>query len=192
MAAADREPFSESRPVPDPTALTTAQTEREIAALRQLIEAKNTGTTAAFDARLEGMDKAIKLLQAIQDRFPEFVQQEVKHLRELHQEKFESIATRFTENKVAVDAALSASEKAASKTEANTTKLIDGIYTLNSQTKAASDDKVDDLRNRITVVESAKKTGTEVTGAIFGYIFGAAGFIAALVSVIVFVLKANS
>ena len=103
-------------PRPDPTDRTEALVERATAALREIIQ-----------ARLDAMDKATVLLdtQRIAD---------IKHLRELHQEKFASVdqqlkdaytgmTLRFTErdtrssreatdNKTAVDAAFAAQKEA--------------------------------------------------------------------------------
>jgi hypothetical protein len=151
-------------PIPDPTILTTQQLIREIATAREVIE-----------TRLNGMDKAIELLQAASDRYPAFVQQAVGRLQELHEEKFRSIEVQFKErdtrteqtsrdSKVAVDAALSAQVKsvdaqnisnslAISKSEAGFTKQIDQIGALIQATGKATDDKIDDIKTRLNSIE---------------------------------------
>lgn len=99
-------------PVLDPTALTTQQLLRELATLREIIE-----------TRLDGGDKAVKLLQDSADKIPFFVAEAIGHLKELHEEKFESIQTQFQErdvrgvqaatgSKTAVDTAFSAQKEA--------------------------------------------------------------------------------
>src|ERR1035441_9817787 len=91
-------------PIPDPTVLTTQQLQREIMALREILE-----------ARLAGNDKVSSLLQIQLDQKAASVNTEVNHLRTEHEEKFRSIATQFLErdirteqtardSKVAVDA----------------------------------------------------------------------------------------
>src|ERR1035437_2788492 len=148
-------------PVPDPTVLTTQQLLREIATAREVIE-----------TRLNGMDKAIELLQASSNRFPSFVEQAVGRLQELHEEKFRSIEVQFKErdtrtdqtsrdSKVAVDAALSAQVKsvdaqnisnslAISKSEAGFTKQIDQIGALIQATGQRTDDKIDEIKTRLS------------------------------------------
>jgi len=127
--------------VADPTVLTTAQTQREVSALKELV----------FN-RLASMEKAIEVSHADLVRVPTEVQERVGNLKELHEtkiasaradsvnlhdniavqlvereklvlEKFASIQTQFLErdvrteqnardSKVAVDAALQAAKEA--------------------------------------------------------------------------------
>lgn len=196
---------AESRPVPDPTTLTTQQLIREIGAVREIIE-----------TRLDGMDKAIELLQKSSDKFPEFVKSEVVTLFKLHQEKFESVQTQFQErdvrderssrdSKTAVDAALSAAKEAVgaqnassalaiAKSETATDKRIDQQGTLIANATKALDDKIDDLKERLTRIEGKAEgkvtavadhqtnTGmiVGIIGAVFMVIFGLAGIAIAL------------
>jgi vacuolar-type H+-ATPase subunit I/STV1 len=76
-------------PRPDPTILTTAQLLRELAALRELLE-----------ARLDGMDRATELLSATVNRTPTVIQTEISHVREVIDEKFASVDQRFAERDV--------------------------------------------------------------------------------------------
>jgi hypothetical protein len=161
-------------PVPDPTALTTDQLRREIAALRELIE-----------GRLEGMDTATELVKLSNDKVPCLVKEAVRQLKEVTDEKFSSVQQQFRErdtrteqtqkdSKVAVDAALQAAKEAVgeqnksnalanAKMEAAFTKQVDAIgVQIQSNTKA-NDDKVDDLKSRLTTIESALNTRQVVT-----------------------------
>jgi hypothetical protein len=115
-------------PSPDPTLLTTENLRREVNTLREILEAKMDG------------------------------------LRELHEEKFSSIDVRFSErdtrteqtsrdSKLAVDAALQAAEKAVSKSEVSTMKQIDQIGMLMASQQKAQDDKFDDVKERLTILE---------------------------------------
>jgi hypothetical protein len=106
-------------PQTDPTFLTTAQLTREIANARELIETKVTGAVVMLEGRMTvadrhsdvairdvkeiietrllGMDKAIAILQGIQDRVPLLMDEKLNHLKGLHQEKFDSITIQFAE-----------------------------------------------------------------------------------------------
>lgn len=101
-------PVSGSRPVPDPTLLTTQQLMGAIAALKELFQTNHEGLKEALeeqiaamgdviDTRLNGMDKAIELLQKTTDKTPEFVRDQVGQLRDLHGERFSSIGTGLME-----------------------------------------------------------------------------------------------
>jgi hypothetical protein len=78
-------------PVPDPTLLTTQALTREIATARELTETMVKGIKEVFTTRLEGMDKAIALLQSQSDKFSDYVVMVVKQLQDLHDEKFRSV-----------------------------------------------------------------------------------------------------
>lgn len=151
-------------PVPDPTVLTTDQLLREVKSLKEILE-----------TRLNGMDTAIELLQHTSDRFPTRIDEKIVALKEVHEEKFRSIATQFAErdtrtdqtsrdSKVAVDAALQAAKEAVgeqnrssalaiAKSEAATQKQIDQQSLLIQGTAKASDEKIDDIKERLTRIE---------------------------------------
>ena len=117
-------------------------------------------------------------------------------------ERFSSIATQFKErdtrteqtskdSKVAVDAALQAAKEAVgeqnksnalsiSKSEAAFTKQIDQIGTIITTTAKGVDDKIDDIKGRLQIIE-AKTSGKEAgMSTLLGWIFGAFGLLAAL------------
>ena len=171
-------------PVPDPTRLTTEALMREVASLKEL-----------FETRLGAMDKAIQLLQARADRSLsiDVVSGKVSHLEDLTDEKFSGIYKQFVErdvrtdqtsrdSKVAVDAALQAAKEAVSeqnksnalsmdKSEAAFTKQIDQLGLLIATTSKGTDDKIDDIKNRLTLIEG--RSQTVETGA--GYVLTSAG-----------------
>ena len=181
---------------PDPSLLTTQQLLREITMLRELIE-----------TRLDGMDKAIELLQTSTDKFPSVVNEEIKQLEALHNEKFHSIEVQFSErdtrteqtsrdSKVAVDAALQAAKEAVgeqnkssalaiAKSEAATTKQIDQIGFLINTTALGVNDKIDDIKTRITSVEGHSKG----LGDGWGFIVGAGGVVLAIIAVVGLMMK---
>jgi hypothetical protein len=164
----------ESRPLPDPTVLTTQSLEREIGHLKELVE-----------ARFNAGDKAIMLLQGISDEFPKLVESKVTTLKDLHNERFQSVATKFADSKVAVDAALQAAEKAGTKTEDSFTKQIDQIGVQIRAGTKSSDDKIDDVKQRLTAIESRANGHSDV----WGYVVGAVGVMIGISSVIMMVMR---
>jgi len=207
-------------PVPDPTVLTTAALQREIFSLRELLEGKLDALESEqklvrliIETRLDGMDKAISLLQDIADRFPSRIDVKIGALKAFHDmrfdaviqtfsEKHESIQTQFRErdvrseqgnkdSKVAIDAALQAAKElvgkqnessalAIDKSERATTKQIDQLGELISVTAKASDGKIDDVKERITRIESEGRGASHL----WGYIVGALGATAIVVALI--------
>jgi hypothetical protein len=77
---------SDSRPVPDPTVLTTQQLQREVTMLRELIY-----------VRLDAMDKAMVVFSENITRVPTDVDKQVGQLRALHDEKFLSLDQSLAE-----------------------------------------------------------------------------------------------
>jgi hypothetical protein len=185
-----------TRPVPDPTVLTTQQLYREVSALREIIE-----------ARLNGNDKIVEQLQTHLDERGAVVSEAVTHLQRLHEEKFRSISVQFAErdtrteqtsrdSKVAVDAALQAAKEAVgeqnkssalaiAKSEAATTKQIDAIGTLISTQGKGVDDKIDDIKSRLTTIEGHSKG----LGDGWGFIVGAGGLLTAIIIVVLMVIN---
>jgi hypothetical protein len=186
----------ESRPVPDPTALTTAQLLREIANTREIIE-----------TRISGMDRAIELLQRINDGFPALMDAKVGKLKEVHEEKFNSISTQFTErdkrteqlslaDKTAIAAALQAQKEAAGaqnesntaanvKTETNFAKLIDQGQALLLEVRRNTEAQINDLKSRMDKGEGHSKG----IGDGWGYLVGAVGLVWGIVATIELVTK---
>jgi hypothetical protein len=212
----------ENIPIPDPSLATTRQLYREILSLRELLEVKlnSAGNDAALirniiETRLDGMDKAIKLLQDTADEFPARIDEKITALREVqeqkmvaleskHGEKFSSIYTQFKErdvrtdqsskdSKVAVDAALQAAKEAVgeqnkssalaiAKSESATTKQIDQLGVLIHQMDKAFDDKIADLKDRMTRIEGSRSGASSLWGIL-------GGAIALLISIILLGLR---
>lgn len=192
-----------SVPVPDPTVRAVEALEKAIANLKELMAEQITSTRNIIEARLNGNDKAIELLQVSSNKISPMINAEVSRLQELHEEKFGSIATQFRErdtrteqaakdSKVAIDAALQAQKEAVSeqnksnaqaitKSEAFVTKQIDQITALISATAKATDDKIDDLKTRTQAIESHGKGLSDGYGwivAFIGMMVGGGGLIA--------------
>jgi len=122
-------------PVPDPTLLTTQQLLREISTIRELVTYQIDGITSKIETRLAGNDKAVELIQANANKFPDQITAAVNHLKNLHEEKFRSFETQFTErdlrsqiiiedSKNAIGSALQASDKAIQLAQSNADKAI--------------------------------------------------------------------
>src|SRR6185437_10924011 len=116
-----------SRPVPDPTELTTKNLQREIQSLRELVESRLQAIVETAGVRQEQIDK-----------IPAEIQERVERLRELVSEKFNGVDNKFASNEVALSAALLAAKEAVkeqntsnntaiSKSEAATNKQIEQL-----------------------------------------------------------------
>lgn len=90
-------PSPDWRPRPDPTLLTTAALEREIATLEKLLTVKLAGEIAKLEARLMGMDRALILLQTEADKMPEEVETKIAALKETVKQQFASVQIQFVD-----------------------------------------------------------------------------------------------
>lgn len=84
------------------------------------------------------------------------------HEKELTAERFRGVYEKFTDNKEALDKAFNSSEKAIDKTETTFTNRI-----------VASDARLNDVRDRLTVVESRSVGKSEGIGMIGSAVMGA-------------------
>ncbi len=184
-----------SRPVPDPTVLTTQALAQAISSLKEL-----------FETRISALEKNMELLQQGLDERSKEVRETVKHLERLHDEKFCRIQTQISERdiqtekasrdvKAAVDAAFAAAKEAVGeqnksnalaigKSEATTTKQLDGITDQIKTNTKTTDEKIADIKDRLTIIESIPKgiasTKLEATQN-WGFVVGAIGMISGLV-----------
>lgn len=178
-------------PNPDPSSLTTAQLREAISNLHSIINAelRAVGTrldaidkaTEVFNENLTRVptdtDKQIQHLKELHGERFNSVSGELRALAD-------GITKQFAERDVrtdaaaigtskAVDAALQAQKEAAgaqneanaaaiTKSEANTTKLIDGIIALLNSTVKATDEKISDLKGRLDRGEGVIRGGGEV------------------------------
>lgn len=208
-----------SVPVPDPTKLTTdavnaatSQWRRDLASVREIIETR-------FDA----MDKAVVLRLAQIDAAPAMMREEITHLRELVRERFDSVERQFTaerelgdqkftavntrfeerddrsrqaaiESRVSLDAALAAAKEAVSeqnkantlaigKSELATQKQIDALSLLMTTSATGLDEKIADIKGRLDRNEgrsSGFSAGWAILVGAFGLLAAAASIIAIL------------
>jgi hypothetical protein len=186
---AEQKIITGGKPDPDPTLLTTQALLREIGSLKEL-----------FDARFSSVEKAVALIHQALDNVHVVIDEKVTHLKDLTDEKFAGIATRFAEarylteqtsrnDKLALDAALQAQKEdvgkqndsnnaSISKTEVLFTKQIDGL-----------NDKIDDIKSRFIANDSQLRGKSEGIGMVGALIIGASFVIATVISVAAFVVN---
>jgi hypothetical protein len=170
----------ESRPIPDPTERTLDQSRREISMLRELLE-----------SRMGGAESSAQLLREFNTAIAAHLRVEISALKELEEEKFKGINGQFAQRDVALSAALQAQKEAAAaqqvanseaiqKSEAATKKQMDQTGETVKTVEKTMGDKIDDLKDRVSAIESFKKGGSEVWGVVMGVI-GIVALIAAVV-----------
>lgn len=167
------------RPIPDPTILTMQALERSLSSLKEVVF-----------TRLNAIDEATRILATRADRVPSDVDVAVNHLKELHVEKFGSIATQFLERdtrteqlaaagQLAIKDALQAAKEAVQKSEGNTIKLLDLLA-----------QQIDDLKGRVGAVENQRlgqinerSTQQNDSGLMISVISGIVGMIGCVVAI---------
>lgn len=177
------EPKTISKPDPDPTLLTTEQLLRETSAIKEL-----------FSIHFESVERTAALVQKSLDNMHVMIDEKVKNLKDLTDEKFIGIGTRFAEarylteqtsrnDKLALDAALQAQKEdvgkqndsnnaSISKTEVLFTKQIDGL-----------NDKIDDIKSRFIAGDSQMKGNKEGISMVGALVIGASLVISAVIAV---------
>lgn len=179
-------------PRPDPTVLTTRQLIREVESVREICGKDKE----IIETRLLGNDRAIELLEKEKDRIPELISNAFRQLKELHAEKFASIDKQFLERdarneqsakgaQVAIDAAFRSAGEAVGKTEASFTKQIDQQREVIQQMTKTTDEKINDLKDRLNLFEG-RRTGMSDG---WGYVAAALGLLVAAAAVAVAFIK---
>jgi len=179
-AAARFPPNGDWRPIPDPTLLTTQALLREIGGVREL-----------YDSRLAAMDKAVALIQATVDKSPSIAELYAKY-----EEKFRGVQIQFDQRDIAVQAALQTAKEAVgeqnksnqlaiAKSEASTIKQADQIGINIAALEKSMDDKFDDVKTRLTLIEGRSRG----IGDSWGFVVGLVGLISAVAAIIALVLK---
>jgi flagellar motor switch/type III secretory pathway protein FliN len=180
----------DSRPIPDPTLLTTEALQREVATLRELIEQR-------LDALAQVQDQIISRVEAQADGH-----------RALDDERFMGIDQQFQlveqqrieqkgDTKAAVDAALTAqkeagasqtaaSEQAITKLESASTKQLEQLTSTFNTEVGAIRREIGDFKDRITVIEALKLGAQEQKEGLStsaGITIAAASFVVAAIAV---------
>jgi hypothetical protein len=185
--------------------------DRAVQGLRELLE-----------MRLNGVDHDMAGIHSYMDKRREDIQEQISHLRDLllseteklsavTTERFLGVAAQFSERdtrtdqragdtKLAVDAAFAAAKEATSKIEMGFTKSIDGQQDLMNTNTKATDDKISDLKDRVTAMESrtqgigaanveSRNNQNDSRGMMFGIVGIAIGIAAILVEILTRVIR---
>lgn len=190
-------PITSSVPVPDPTVLTTQASEKAVAALKELIEARIKAVEEEIEilreSALGGPDRVSARLDGLQ----ELVETQILALKELVAQQFIGVDQNFEGRDTALAAALLAQKTAVdeqnranalsiAKSDAATTKQIDTIGTSIGTVTSAINEKVDDLRNRVQAIESrAVGSGENRAESSSNWVwgFGALAAVATIISI---------
>jgi hypothetical protein len=217
-------------PRPDPTVATTDALRREVASLRELFDAQfailnekymalaatletkfeaglqgRIAVREILETRLNGMDRAITLIQATVDKTPSTADLAIRALRDVQDEKFMGIATQFIErdkrtdqltlaSSTAIAAALQAQKEAAgetqkssslaiAKSEASTADSIRQLQALFQTSIMSVTEKINALQSRIDRGEGGTAGSRESASNIGGLILGGFSFISMLMAV---------
>jgi hypothetical protein len=160
-----------SRPVPDPTVLTTEALHREIAALRELVFERIARESEVNDEKFTSVEKTLALVET----------QRV----EQKQDTKAAVDAALTAQKEAVKEQTTASERAIAKSETSTTKSIDQLGEKFDTAFEGQRRDVDDLKARVGKIESVKQGGRDASAALYGF----AGFVLVLLTIVGLVLK---
>jgi hypothetical protein len=171
--------MTERPEAPDPTSLTTQALWREVQHLKELLE-----------TQIAEIKEAVKLSHEDFVRVPTDVQKQVGNLRDLHDEKFAGVQKQFEAIDRRTDLALQAAKElvvqqnvsaaqSAAKQEASFSKQIDAQGMLLQTTAKGLDDKVTDIKDRLTRIEGKG----EGVSASWGWLIGAVGLLASLIAI---------
>jgi hypothetical protein len=172
----------------DPSALTTEFVLRETKHLEEKL-----------DIRLGGMDEALKIVQ----KYPTEVDRAISQLKELIFEKFASVDRRFAERDTRgnqarvdqqkmVDLALTAAKDLLAEANSSSERAILKQEAATKEQIVAVSDKVEDVKTRLTAMESQSQGAGKSVGWIFAGIAAFAtlfGIVTTIVSIVVVVVS---
>lgn len=147
--AASESAGAEVTPRPDPTSLTTEALRREVATLRELMEARIEGHLRLTEQHFAALDKATLLARADAEKVPQLIDVRLGALQALHAERFEAA-------KESVNEQHRSSTLAIAKSEAAINKQIDQISLSISTGLKSLDDKILDVKDRLSRTDSER------------------------------------
>ena len=166
---------------PDPTVLTTEQLLREINGLQELLETK----LEVLDIKMTGhflIDG--QRFTKIDEEFTAIETQRVEQKRDTQ----DALAFALTSQKEAVGKQDEANQKAISKSEAATAETLAKLAELFKTTTDGLSGKIDDVKERVSRMESAKQGATEVREESHANINAVTAVIGAVLAAIVLAL----
>lgn len=140
-------PEDGTRPVPDPTLLTTEQLLREVTNLRTQMLAEDAHHSEVVGEKIEALWNE---LRSLSDR-----------TAEQKKDTKDALDAALAAQKEAVASQTASSEKSITKSETATTERIKGVETLLQTSNKSADDKIDGLKERIVAIESIKLGGAQ-------------------------------
>lgn len=138
-----------NNPGGDPTPRTLDQLRQSQSGIREL-----------FEARFDGYDKAIRLLQELANSQPTtgVINERLISLKDIVEIRFHELDVRTNavaaSNKNSIDLALQAAKEAASKSENAFNKQIDAISAQLSQAVSSLETRINDTKERLTIIEA--------------------------------------
>jgi SMC interacting uncharacterized protein involved in chromosome segregation len=163
-----------SRPVPDPTVLTTEALHREI-----------NSSYALTTAKIESLEKVmLQKFSAVEEQLQLVERQRVEQKKDTK----DAVDAALTAQKEAVREQTTASERAIAKSEAATTKQMDQQrLTFETAIKSVTD-LMNEVKERITRIESVKIGWSEQSTNVkqnLGVVWGAVGAVVGLIGVVI-------
>ena len=162
-------------PPADPTLLTTASLLREIANLKELQASNLEIVRSTLQTALDDLTKRLdhKYVETSAD---------LGHLRELLIERIDGMRMLSQQaredGKTSLDAAFKSAADASAKTEQSFTKQIEALAQRSEAANKATNEKID----RLYVQERFNEGKSKGAGDLWGYLIGAAGVVALVVS----------
>lgn len=118
-----------------------------------------------IEQRLSDMDRALELGRSTIDRHTDIA---LNQAHQLFEEKMRGLEFKIRDMDVAQKAALQATKEQAGERQSSVNKSIDQLSELMKTTVGALGSKFDDMRDRVTAIESHSKGGGDVIVWIFG------------------------
>lgn len=148
----------DTRPVPDPTVLTTEASNRLEMMMRNLIRTEILHQNELFTEKINGSISSFnEKLARIESRFDMLDNRTAEQKKDTK----DALDAALAAQKEAVASQTASSEKSITKSETATIERIKAVETLLSASTRASDDKIDDLKSRIVAIEAVKLGNVE-------------------------------
>jgi DNA anti-recombination protein RmuC len=160
-----------SRPVPDPTLLTTEQLLREVAALRELVESDIEGLEAIVAEKFRSVDQQLELVE----------RQRVEQKADTKA----AVDAALTAQKEAVKEQTTASDRAIAKSEASMTKQLEQLSATFAASIKSVVDSLDDMKQRVGSIEAMKQGGKDTVAGVYAFASVAIGVVGLIVAAFV-------